>query len=453
MRTNSFPKFIPAAISLLITVWLPICSQDKSSLNLESAVEMALKNNHLINVKRLQTDEKQQKVNEDKVKYLPVIGIGGTYQYNSDLPSITIDQGRFGTLPFNGLFYPLPPVDEIIEVGEHNIYNAGLTFYQPLTQLGKISSGVKVSKTELQIARTEENKSAIQIKQAVEKLYFGILITQKQIEEAELKVRMAEIKLKEVENALLAGKTTESSRYGLAATAADEQQNLLKLRMQSDDYSADLKQLTGISGTGDLLLEPVPSEYLAEKTESIDTSMKGALLRNNDLKLATLIKTKAVYAIQASKLSYLPDLGILGGYTYQKGTMIYPKNNSYIGASMKWNLQDMISNRTLQRQRIYLKEQAEENLANTREQVNKDISKACRRLLQSQELIRVAGKVVEYRAEDLKIHQNERMAGLNLESELLSAKAAMAKAEADYFAAQLQFRLALSELKILTGNY
>jgi outer membrane protein TolC len=414
---------------------------------------MALQNNHLLNVKRLQIDEKQQKVNEDKVKFLPVIAVGGSYQYNSNLPSFTIDQGRFGTLPFSGVYYPLPPVDEIIEVGEHNVYNAGITLYQPLTQLGKISSGVKVSKTELQIARTEENKTAFQIKQAVEKLYFGLLILQKQIEEAELKARMAEIKLKEAENALLAGKTTESSRYGLAASAADEQQNLLKLRMQSDDYEADLKQLTGITGTGDLVLEPVPAEYLVEKTEAIDTSLKEALLKNNDLKIAALIKTKADYAIQASKLSYLPDLGLLGGYTYQKGTMIYPKNNSYIGASMKWNLQDMISNRTVQRQRIYLKEQAEENLANTKEQVNKDIAKAYRKLLQSKELIIVAGKVVEYRAAALKIQNNERLAGLNLESELLSAKAAMAKAESDYFAAQLNYRIALSELKILTGNY
>jgi outer membrane protein len=113
----------------------------------------------------------------------------------------------------------------------------------------------------------------------------------------------------------------------------------------------------------------------------------------------------------------------------------------------------MISNRAVQRQRIYIKEQAEENLANTREQVNKDIAKAYRRLLQMQELIRVAGKVVEYRSEDLKIRNNKRIAGLNLESELLSAKAAMAKAESDYFAAQLNYRIALSELKILTGNY
>jgi hypothetical protein len=66
---------------------------------------------------------------------------------------------------------------------------------------------------------------------------------------------------------------------------------------------------------------------------------------------------------------------------------------------------------------------------------------------------KVAGKVVEFRLEDLKIRSNRRDAGLNLESDLLSAKAAMAKAESDYLAARLIYRIALSELKILTGTY
>lgn len=453
MRTNFFPYNIPAAVTLLLSACLTIGAQDQSSLNLGTAIDMALQNNHLLNAKRLQVDEKQQKVNEDKVKYLPVVAIGGSFQYNSNLPSLTFEQGRFGQLPFGGVIIPLPAIDETIVMGEHDIYNAGVTFYQPLTQLGKIKAGVQVSKTDLQIARTEENKTAFQIRLAVEKLYFGLLILQKQIEEADLKVKMADTKLNEVENALLAGKTTESSRYGLAASAGDEQQNLLKLKMQFDDYASDLKQLTGINTADDLILEPVAAEYLIERTEAIDTSLKEASIKNNDLKLATLYRTKAEYSIRASKLSYLPDLGFLGGYTYQKGSVIYPENNSYIGASMKWNLQEMLSNRTIQRQRIYAKEQAEENLANTREQINKDIAKAYRKLKQSEELISVAGKVVKYRAEDLKIQNNKRIAGLNLESELLLAKAAMAKAESDFFAAQLNYRIALSELKILTGNY
>jgi outer membrane protein TolC len=328
-----------------------------------------------------------------------------------------------------------------------------VTFYQPVTQIGKINAGVKYSKTEMQIAETEETKAMLQVKQAVEKLYFGLLIVQKQIEEAELKVSLAKAKLHDAESAMAAGKTTESSIFGLSAGMADEQQNLLKLKIQYDDYAADLIQLTGLDPAENLVPEPVATESLVENIASIDTSLSIADSQNNDLRLAALNKTKADYSIRASKFSYLPDLGIQGGYTYQEGNYIYPKNNAYIGASLKWNLNDALSSRMVQKQRMYMRQQAEENLLNTKEQVNRDIAKAYRRLKLSEELISVAGKTVEYRRKDLKIQSDRRRSGLNLEADLLMAKAVMAKAEADMYAAQLNYRIVLSELKILTGNY
>ena len=438
---------------MILASGLSLAGQDRNTLNLETAVEMALKNNHLLNVKRLQVDEKQQKVNEDRIKYLPVVGIGGSYQYNSSLPSLAIEQGRFGALPLGGLTIPLPAKDELIVMGQHDIYNAGVTIYQPVTQLGKINSGVKVSRTDLQIAETETNRTAFLIKQGVEKLYFGLLITQKKIEEAELKVKLAESKLKNVENALLAGKTTESNRFGLAASAAEEQQNLLKLKIQYDDYAADLCQLTGFDQTTSLVLEPVDNGQLIEKVADIDTSLVEAATGNDDIRLASLQKQKAEYSIRAGKYGYLPDLGLIGGYTYQKGTVIYPENNTYVGASLKWNLQDILSNRKVLKQRSFLREQAEENLANTREQVRRDIAKAYRKIKQCEDLIKAAGKAVEYRSEDLRIRKTRNVAGMNLETELLEAQAALAKTESDYFSAQMAYRIALSELKILTGNY
>jgi len=446
-------KILICAAGLAVTAEPQTASQDGRSLSLEDAVELALQNNHLLNVRKYQVDEKQQKVNEDRVKYFPVVAIGGSYQYNTSLPSITIEQGRFGTLPFGGTLYPLPPVDEIIEVGNHNIYNAGVTLYQPITQIGKINAGVQVSKADLQIAEAEHSKAAILVRQGVEKLYFGLLILQKQIEEAELKVALAKTKLADVENAVIAGKTTESGRYGLSASAAGEEQELLKLKIQYDDYSDDLKHIIGIDLSGELILEKVPEENLTESLTGIDSSINNASVKNNDLKIASLYSNKADYSIKASKFSYLPDLGILGGYTYQEGSDIYPRNNAFIGASLKWNFQDMVSNRSIQRQRTLAKKQAEENLANTMEQVTKDIAKASRRLMQSEELIRVAGKVVEYRREDLKIQSDRRNSGLNLESDFLAARAALAKGESDYLAARLNYRIALSEFKILTGTY
>jgi len=447
-----FKIFTGAAIITLIAE-IQTTAQDNRALTLENAVDLAMQNNHLLNVKKYQVEEKQQKVNEDKVKYYPVVAIGGSYQYNTNLPSITIEEGRFGALPFGGMYYPLPPVDEVIEVGRHNVYNAGVTVYQPITQIGKINAGVQVSKTDLLIAEAEESKAVLQVKQAVEKLYFGLLILQKQVEEAEIRVALAKTKLSDVENAVSAGKTTESNRYGLSASAACEEQELLKLKIQYDDYSDDLKHITGLDPSGNLILEKDPPEILPAGFADADSSVNGATANNKDLRIASLYSDKADYSIKASKFSYLPDLGILGGYTYQEGTDIYPRNNAFIGASLKWNIQDAFLNRSIQRQRNFARKQAEENLANTMEQVTKDIEKASRKLKQSEALIRVAEKIVDYRREDLKLQIDRRNSGLNLESDLLAARAALAKAESDYFAARLNYRIALSELQILTGTY
>ncbi len=439
--------FLPFAFQLQLS------AQISNSLTLDKATEQALRNNHLLNIRRLQAGEKQQKVNEDRVRFLPTVIVGGSYQYNTNLPRLVLEQGQFGQLPFGGITIPLPAKEEVIRMGNHNIYNAGVTVYQPLSQLGKISAGVRVSKTELQIVKTEEVKATQQIRQSVEKLFYGLLILGKQKEEAMIKVALAKSKLNDAENAVSAGKTLESNRYGLAASVADEEQNLLKIKMQFDDYTSDLKQIAGIDPAMEIVPEPIPNDNIIADPGTVDTLLNLAALYNPDLKIASLSATKAGFSIQTSQFSYLPDVGILGGYTYQEGSVIYPKNNAFIGASLKWNLQDMLSNRTIKGQRTFLKRQADENLANTKELINKEIVKVFRKIKQSEELINVAVKVVNYRREDIKIQNDRRLAGLNLESDLLIARAAMAKAESDLFAAQLNYRIALSELKILTGNY
>ena len=453
MQTKSFLKYFTLFLAVLFFYSHPISAQEQSPLDLQTATELALQNNHLLKVKQLQVSEKLGKMKEDKVKYLPVVGIGGSYQYNTNLPGLTLTQGEFGELPVGGITIPFPFIDEVIVMGKHNIYNAGVTIYQPLTQLGKIGEGVNVSIAELQITETEEKMAVCQVKQTVEKLYFGLLILNKQIEEAGIRVKLAETRLHEVESALAAGKIIESNRFGLAASAASEEQNLLRLKIQSEDLSADFKQITGITTQGDLDLLPLSPELLNENSIVIDTSFLIYTDKNNDYKIASLRHAKAEHSVRASNLSYLPDIGFLGGYTYQEGAEIYPKNNAFVGASLKWNLQDLFLNRSIHSQRVSMMQQAEENMANTKEQVLSNIGKTIRKISQARELIAVAGKAVNYRKEDLKMKTDRRNAGLNLESELLEAMAEMAKAESDLLSAQLNYRIAITDFNILTGSY
>ena len=422
-------------------------------LNLEKAIDLAVQNNRLLKIRRMQVDEKQQKVNEDRVKFFPSVILGGAYLYNNNTPVLDVSRGAFGELPMGAMNIPMPPADKNFALGEHELYGAAAVLYQPISQIPKISAGVDVAKTELDIARVEQAKATLQIQQNAEKLYVGLLILQKQKEEAQIKLLLAQRKLYDVESAVLAGKTTRSSATGLRANVADEEQNLLKVNSQIDDYTADLKRLTGLPWTTALILDPVSFDEQPVHDEQLDEIISAAQKNNNDLKMAGLYKTKAEHAVKASRYSYLPDVGAIGGYTYQEGITLYPENNSFIGVLMKWNLQDIFSNTYVLRQRLALKKQAEENLANTQEQVQADIEKAHRKLTQTLELIRVAKKSLDFRREDLRIQTDRNQAGLNLEADVLSARAAVAKAESDYYAAQLNHRIAATDLRILTGKY
>jgi multidrug efflux pump subunit AcrB len=422
-------------------------------LDLQTVTDMAVKNNRLLGIKQMQIDERQHKVSEEKVKYLPSVILGSSWLHNSDSMSMTFPRGSFGQLQAGPMTYSLPASDRTLELSDRNFYNAGVALYQPVSQIPKISAAVGLSRTELEIARIEYAKAAMQTKQAAEKLYFGLLILHKQREEAEMKLALARSKLYDVESALLAGKATAANRIGLYANVADEEQNLLKINIRINNLSADLKHLIGLPPSGPLELEPVAAGSFQYSAQPAESYAGEALTGNKDLKMAQLNKLKTDYAIKANRYSYLPDFGIVGGYTYQDGIYIDPANNAFIGVAFKWDFKDVVSNTFVGKQRSSMKKQAEELVINTREQVAVDIDKACRKLSESAELISAARKVADFRREDLKVQSDRRDAGLGIESEYIAAKAAMLKAEADLYAAQLNYRTALTELQILTGGF
>jgi multidrug efflux pump subunit AcrB/outer membrane protein TolC len=446
------------AILLLIGVSAAIspisqAQQIQGKLTLQKVQEMAIENNHYLKMKQMQVIEKQQKVNQDKVKYFPVVSVGGNYQYNSNIPQLTIAQGSFGYLPVQLGGSGIPATDKTMDMSKNITYTAGATFYQPISQIPQIREGVNVSKTELAITRAEQDKATMQVKQTAEKLYYGLLILQKQQEEAELKKAAARLKLYDAESAVSAGKATTSIQIGLNANMAEEEQNLLKISIQISDYIENLKQLIGIPDSVMLALDTVAVSDHQLFSLSIDSISNEARSGNIDLKIAGLNFSKAQYSINASLNSYIPELGVFSGYTYQKGNTLYPANNTYVGVSLRWNIQEIFTATYAKRQRIYLRMQAEENIANTKEQVETEIAKAYRHLSQSQQLIAVAQKVVDFRHEDLKIQFDKQTVGLNTSFDYLTAKAALAKAEVDLYAAHFNYRMAYTDIQILTGKY
>jgi outer membrane protein TolC len=199
-------------------------------------------------------------------------------------------------------------------------------------------------------------------------------------------------------------------------------------------------------------LELYATDSAVQPVKALDDYKQLATNANPDLQIANLSKSKALLGIQAARQSNRPDVGLVGGYFYQSGNPLLPANNPFLGVNLKWNMQDIFSNKEIRKQREFQLKQAEENILNTQKQVNNNIEKAYRNIGHAQELIAVAQKALFYQKEELKEQEDKQAAGLNVKTDLLNAKSHKAKAEADLYAAQLTYRLAVSELKILTGQ-
>ncbi|MBD1365406.1 TolC family protein [Mucilaginibacter sp. ZT4R22] len=430
---------------MLLCRSISLHAQNIESYTLKQLQDSALKNNHVLAIKQWEIKEKQAKTQEDEIKRYPTPTLNGNYQHIFNLGEITIPKGTLGETN-NELF---PNSDRTFNVGQKNNYSTGISVYQPITQQAKIGTLLKVDKTDEALTEREKFKTSLQIKQAIVKLYYGTLILQKQLDEAEAKLALAKSKYTDVENALLAGKTITADKAGLQANIADAEQNILKINIQIQDYTGDLTNLTGIN-TGSLKLAGI--EPTVQQINGLEEYKNVASGSNADLQIATLNKSKALLGIKAARQSNIPDIGLIGGYSYVFGSAVLPSNNPYIGVNLKWNLQDIFSNRKIVKQRQFQLKQSEENFLNTQQQVNNDIEKAYRRINQSQALITVTRKVVFYQTEELKVQEGKQAAGLNVKTDLLSTKSMLARSEADMYAAQLSYLIAVSDLKILTGE-
>jgi outer membrane protein TolC len=429
-----------------------ISAQDTSRFSLEKLCEMAVKNNHQLQITRLRVRENEEKVSEMSSKYFPQVSMNAGYLHMSDIPTIKASRGSLGILPLGGTLVPLPTQDLTIMQGEHDMSMASVMVVQPVTQVTKIKTGVEYAEKEVTIAKKESEKAELQIRQGVEKLYFGILIAQKQKQEITLKLVLAKARLADVENALTSGKTIEMSKTGLLATVADEEQNLLKINNQIEDYFADLRHLAGIPAGKEITVEDAVSATEPQQ-DVLLVYQKQAAERNHELLIARTKKEKASLGYTAAWKEYIPDIGIVAGYSYQPKIDYIPKNNLYAGVLLQWNVWDWGSRKKVMNQRELLEQQADENICNVREQLSNDVEKAYRKLKHAEELITVAEKVLTYRKADADFQANKQDSGMNLQVDQLAARAALAKAETELLSARVNYRLAATELKILTGTY
>lgn len=425
----------------------PATSPAARTLTLDEATALASSQNRRLGIVREQVAEARYKVDEVHAKRFPKITALANAGYNTNKLDITVPRGSLGVYPATG---PIPAADIPISEGSHTLVLGTVQAAQPLTQLLKIRTGEQVARQDVALARTSARQAEWQVRQGVEKLYYGVLIAGQQQHQAELSLLAAQKQRYDVESARLAGKALPAQQLAADANIADQEQKLLAVQNQRADYAYDLNQLLGLPADTPLTL--VPPTSAEEAPQPLATYLGRADTANLANRQAAQTREKAALGVKAARQQYLPDVSLTANYLRIQGSPILPRNSVLFGGLLNWNIYDFGERKAVVLQRESQQQQASENALYIKDEVAGAVQKAYRQLRQAAALTAAAQKATDLRAAELKIKQDALAAGKVLPVEVLTTQATLAKAQSDLLAAQLNYRLVLTELQHASGQ-
>ncbi|WP_158798263.1 TolC family protein [Pedobacter sp. L105] len=429
-------------ISLLIIIFSEIATQaysQQAPMSLKEVKAMVQLNNQQLHISRLRVSEMTDSVTNISSNLYPKIAANALDLYSAKT-----------NINLNGLGLSGAPVNNGFS-SKHNIFAGQLQAQQPLTQLTRISTGVKIAKTNVELSKQANTKAEWQIGETAETNFYNILISQKQLVQANVNLDMLKEQLYDIQSALIAGKTDSVNFYNLEAQLASQQQKVLLTQNQIDNYKADLNVLLGRSADASLALsDSIDSQVVLQP---IGYYQEQAVKGNPDIKIAGLTEQKAALAVSAAKKEFIPNLSAFAGYSRQDVIDFIGHNNFNAGVTLSWTILDWGARSSIVHQRQTQVREAAANLSYTKEFTRSSLEKSYRNAAQSLLLITAAEKIVRFRQREVLIRQNAKLAGKALKQDVLVSMNNLAQAEADYFSAQLTYRIAVVQLEITAGSY
>ena len=197
------------------------------------------------------------------------------------------------------------------------------------------------------------------------------------------------------------------------------------------------------------LVLPTSAEEAPQPLEAYLSRADTANLANRQ---AAQTREKAALGVKTARQQYLPDVSLTANYLRIQGSPVLPHNSVLVGGLLNWNIYDFGERKAVVQQRESQQRQARENELYTKDEVAGAVQKAYRQLRQAAALTAAAQKATDLRAAELKVKQDALAAGKVLPVEVLTTQATLAKAKADLLAAQLNYRLVLTELAHASGQ-
>jgi outer membrane protein TolC len=306
-----------------------------------------------------------------------------------------------------------------------------LTVIQPVTQLLQVHQAVNVARADEEIAKAKAAGVTSQIATNVEHTYFALLIAQRRQTIAETKVKTLETGSQLASTrALPVGNLTEHN-----STLLEASKELTIANNEVTELTHFLNALIGFAPDTKLVL--VPPEPSIE-TVSLPQATQQAVANSPEVVEAKQTVAKAKAASKLAKLEYVPAVTVIGGYINQPQPVLplLPQDFSFIGFTATYTIFDFGKREKTISERNTQVSMAEANVGLVEAKVAAGVHKAFMDLERTR-----------------KIRDLTRQLAVSYQEASLDNTSARARAEAEMFQAEMDYRTAYTQLKrIMDGR-
>jgi outer membrane protein TolC len=414
-------------------------------LSLSEAVDAAFENQPSIRAARLAVNLADARINETRGGYLPSLRVNETMTRSNNPVFVfgsLLEQGRFGPEDFSlrALNNPAP------------VTNLRTTLSASVPVFDGMKTSRRVSEAELvrEQAMLQKRLAEQQVRFAMVRDYFGVLVAQANRTVADQALRMAEDDLQRARDRLETGLAVQSDLLAVQVQLAEFKQQQIQAEGNQATSGAILNVSMGSTPdapyklSGDLVKKgfDVPAQ---------DELTRRAMLNRPDyLQVGAAIES-ADQHVSEQRSEYLPYVNVFGSVGSSAANLTTGSTDYAFGTNLSFNLFDAGRSSRLSQAHI------QQSLARTdrdrlRDQILIDVARSYHDYRVSEKQEEVAEAALSQASEALRIIQDRYQAGLTTVTDVLRAETAFVHAQTNVIASRHNHYVRYANLLLQTGE-
>ena len=353
-----------------------------------------------------------------------------------------LEQGRFG--PNNFLLNSLNNPDALTN------FRAGLSVRVPLFDQRQSKSRIEVAKLGQQQADQQTELVAQQIRFAVLKSYYGVLLAQSKVVVADEAIQIGTADLKEIKDKFETGFVVRSDLLAAEVQVSEFRQQKIQATAELATAHASLNTALGLPVNSPHTITDQLSERLFS-VESSDELNRQALQNRPEYARAMLAVRSNARQVRGARDEALPRVDAFSSVGISGRNPVTGSSDYAVGASVTVNIFDAGRKARINQARAAeaMAQAEQEQLGN---QITLEVVSAYQQFISARERLQVVAQTTTQASEVLRIVQDRYREGLTTITEVLRAELALVRARTDVLTARHDHYIAYAIVLLASGR-